>query len=283
MKVTSIELHASNGSLVIPFSFRDPRRQNAYNVRAIFGLDPDSIVSRSSGTSGPNGRVQHSFTLEQRELIIRAHMNPAFGSNETYSDLRDSIYRLIAACRHGYVTIKFLNGETVVATVSGNITKVESPQFNQTQEIQITVEAEDPMLRAPDAIDVDLTGLDPEETLVVDDISTAPHGVTLEVTLGAALASVSLGDDPELPQCDWIFEVTPSGGFEIGDVLHISSEIKNKKVYIDRSSTIIHLADVISPNSSWPMIFPGDNGFSFQDPTDLTWTTIQHRPAFWGI
>lgn len=156
MKITSVELHPSGSSDICVLSFRDPSRANAYNVKAMVGLDADSIVARYY--KGLGSSKAYNLSLEKRDVVIRIGLNPDFSQDETYSDLRDDIYRMIASSRTGLLQIQFKNDLAVLGVVSGFVQKVEAPHFQQEPEVQITVECLDPMIRGLDPINVDISG-----------------------------------------------------------------------------------------------------------------------------
>lgn len=277
MKLTSVEIHPDGSSQVAVLSFRDPKAQNPYNVKGITGLDAEEIVPRAYGSSG--AVKFYNLALAKRTIVIRIGLNPDF-STGTYSDLRDALYKMIASSRTGKVQIQFKNDTVAVAAVSGSVAKVEAPQFEKTQEVHITVNCDDPMLKAVDPTVVPIAGLDPALTVITDDVSTAPHGLTFDVTYTAPTASIQI-TDPDDPT--WVFEVIPGGGFLVGDVLHFSSEFNNKALHLIRGAATVYLADVISPGSVWPIIFPGVNNIALSNAANLGWTDISYYQTYWGV
>jgi len=278
MKVTSIELHPSGSDDVCVLSFRDPRRRNPYNVKAMVGLGADEIVHRFYGVSGSS--KFYNLSVEKKDVIARIALNPAFANGETFSTLRDRIYKMISSSRRGVIDLHFMNLEQVVAKLSGFVTKMETPYFEKEQEVQITISCIDPMLRSPDPVSVSLVGQTPELTVVDDDISTAPHGLSFELEIGYDLAEIVITD----PDDDsWQFRLAPVGGFLTGDVLHCSSEYNNKLLYVERSGNDIPIVDTIVQGSVWPIIFPGSNKFSIANAANLTWNSISYYPTYWGV
>jgi hypothetical protein len=278
MKITSVELHPHGSSEVCELSFRDPSRQNPYNVKGITGLDADEIVPRFYGTPGSSNF--YNLVMVKRTIVILLELNPRYELNESPSSLRDNIYRMIASSRQGLMHIWFKEAADTKAILSGYITKTEAPLFNKTSEIQITIECDEPMLKAPNPVSLNVVGLDPSLTIVQDDLSTAPHGFKFEVSFDADVASF-LMEDPD--DATWAFEITPVAGFDVGDVLHFSSEYNDKYVYIVRGGNVIHLADVIVSGSVWPVIFPGENKFTLANGANLDWDAISHYPTYWGV
>lgn len=280
MRVTSIELHPENSSDVHVLSFRDPARANPYNVVNIDGLDADAVMPRYYGVSGTTGARFYTMEKEPPTIVMRVQLNPQFSSLQSYSDLRDTLYRAISSSRTGLVQIQFKNETLVVAAISAWITKFEAPHFERTPEVKLTFQAQDPMLTALDPVDVDVALLDPELTNVQDSLSTAPHGFTFDLALVADTPELNI-TDPDDPS--WSFVVTPVGGFLTGDVIHFSSDRNNKQLYFIRGGVNNYLADVVAPGSVWPILFPGDNLFALTDPTAFGWMDISYYPTYWGV
>lgn len=274
MKLTSVEIHSAGPDITV-LSFRDPGRTNPYNVKTILGLDADDIAPRYYGGTG-NTKF-YNLSLEKREIVVIISLNPRFSLNESFSDLRDALYKMISSSRTGIVQLQFKNGVTAVAAISGFVSKFEAPQFTKTSEVQMTISCTDPMLKALTATDVDVSELDPLLTVIQDDLSTAPHGFLADIEFVANTPAFNIGD------VDWSFEVIPVGGFLIGDVLHFSSEHNNKFLYLTRGINDIYLADVITPGSVWPVLFPGDSTFVCENPTTLEWNAISYYPTYWGV
>lgn len=278
MKVTSIELTPENSSDTIVMSFKDPSGLNPFNVRTIAGLDADEISPRFYGFGSGGLARFYDLSMQKRNVVARISLNPRLGLGESFSTLRDELYRLISASRTGRLQLRFKNGTSDVADIWGFITKVEAPQFEKTQEVVLTLSCEDdPMLRSPNIVMVDLLTLDPDEAVVNDILSTAPKGFEFEVVL--------LADDPYFrmydPVNNWEFSSTPPGGFLTGDILGFSSYYNNKYFYMMRGAVVTHIADTISPSSVWPIIFPGVNTFGLDFP--VTWNKLAYYPAYWGV
>lgn len=280
MKLTTVEIHPENSSEVIILSFRDPKRTNSYNVKAIIGLDADEIVPRYYGKSGVSGKKFFNLTLEKRDITLRVELNPNFSEDESYSSLRDALFKVIASSRTGAIEIQFKNVDEVVAVTSGFIKKFEASQFTKNPEVQITVQCDDPMLRAPLAVSLDVEGLDPMQTLVIDSLSTAPHGFKFEIEFMDAATSFIIGDPFD---ADWSFRVIPTPGFVSGDQLYFSSEFNDKYLYVVRGVSTIHLADAVQPGSIWPILFPGENNLGIEGYSGLDWVSITHFPTYWGV
>ena len=277
MKVTSVEIQADGSNQVVVLSFRDPRRLQPFNVKTIVGLDADEIIARYYGVSGT--KKYYNLSLEKREPVIQIELNPDFSVDQTYSDLRDQIYKMIASSRTGIINVRFKNVAEVVAVVSGFVTKVENSLFDKVPGVSITINCAEPLLKAPTPTVIDILTLSTASANIQDLKSTAPHGFIFEMGFLNPVATFEVYP----PDNEWSFAVEPVGGFLAGDILHFSSELNNKYLYVVRGGNTIHLADVIQSGSIWPILFPGDNVFEFSNPTDLVWEAVSHYPTYWGV
>lgn len=281
MKLTGVELHPGGSATPVVLSFRDPRRIQPYNVKKITGLDASGIISRFHVGPGDLTQKYYQMSMEQRDIGVIMELNPNH-INTTYSDLRDDLYRMISATRTGLVEIRFMNGETVVAVISGHISELDTDHFEKDQQVTLTISTLDgeTLLKAPEPVNVSVVGISPLLTEIEDPISTAPHGFSFKMAFVAATGSFRL-EDEEDP--DVYFEITPDGGFLENDILAFSSEPADKYAYIIRGLDDIHVADRIS-RSLWPVIRPGINAFTVpEDYENMEWVSIEHRPTYWGV
>ena len=282
MRLTSVDMYSPDFSEAITFNVRDANSDDRYMVRTILGLDADDIVAKFYGFTTNTKSRMYDMRLKAREIVVRIVLNPNFRVDESYSAVRDSLYRAISAARTGMVTLHFKSGGTIVARISGFITKFEVPYFVKLPEVQLTVRCDDPMFRAINPVifaPADLKTTNP--ILVPDTLSTSPHGFTFQATFKATAASFTIQDVATQPE--WTFTITPSGGFLSGDVLYFSSEFINKYCYMVRGGVTTYLMDKLSPASVWPMLFPGQNSLHFVNIASINWNTLQYYAAYWGV
>jgi len=279
MKISSVELH-SGASTPVVLSFKDPGSINPYNVRNILGLDAENIIPRYYGSSPGNSRY-YNLSQGSREVSLQISLNPDFSAGQTYSDLRDALYRMISSNRTGKVSLLFADGGSPNAGISGFI---EALHFEKDPIVQITIVCDDPMLRGIYPVEIYTGGGAAESYSIFDPISTAPHGLTFEAEIFTADPIDTLViSDPTDPD-SWTFSISPAGGFINADILHLSSDYV-KELWIMRSGSKIQLADVVLPGSVWPLVFPsnGDNVYAFDHWENVTFETFTYLQAFWGI
>lgn len=293
MKITGVELHPSGSTAVCILSFRDPRRENPYNVKGIVGLDADEISPRFYGGSGDS--KFYNMMLQKRDITIRAELNPNFTLEESFSELRDNMYRVISSSRSGLVEIQFKNLDEIVAIVSAHIVKMEAVHFSNTPELQLTFRCVDPMLKSATVVEFPVDA-EEDTQIVLDGLSTAPHGFEATFVFDGSASRIRITD----PMDDsWWFAIDFNSSIitpTTGDILTLSSEHKSKKAFITRAGIDTHVADMIVTYSKWPIIFPArENHFKVAEyvnpvdtgadasPSNIQWETLTYYPTYWGV
>jgi hypothetical protein len=292
MNLTSVEIHPDGSSNTLVLSFRDPDSIEPYNVKDIKGLDADDIIPQFIGS--PGGSPSYNLRQGSRIIVLKMGLNPNYSLGQSVSDIRDAVYKMIASSRKGKVQIQFRDAHSIVAVISGYIAKFESERFTRLQEVQLTVLCDTTMLTAPEPVKVDVAYLDPRNTFIIDDLSTAPHGFTFTLYFNTDLDSLTIRDPNDI----WNFTIAPKPtlpgevsreadevlqtGFTRYDSLFYSNE-DEKQLYLIRGTTRQPLADLVEPGSTWPIIFPGENHFTFNDYDAVSWTAVSYRPTYWGV
>jgi hypothetical protein len=282
MRLTSVVILSSYNLETIEFSVEEENAPSKYLVRQILGLDAEELIPKFYGTGIESGERFYDRSMRPRDIVMRVAINPNYSINESVSDIRDKIYRLISASRTGMLQLQFKDAGTFMAVINGMVTKMEVPYFTKLPELQITVNCPDPIFRSISPVSHDPADIETTNPIrVPDNASTAPHGLSFRVKFTSAAADFIIQDKASSP--DWLFRITPTGGFAVDDELVFSSEYGNKQVYIDTLSGPVHLLDKISEDSIWPVVFPGDNDFYFIDLGDFDWMGFSYYSAYWGL
>ena len=251
---------------------------DSYIIEASSGLDAQEIQPRFYSTSS----IYKYFDLKvpSREIALKIRLNPQFGSGESYSSLRDTVYRAMSASRTGLVQLRFMNGTTTVAAISGFPKKLEAELFSKDPNIQLTIGCDDGFLYGLTRTEVSVVGLDTSTPTLTDNVSTAPHGFRFTMTCIASKTAFTIRDTTG----DWEW-VLPYA-FNVGDILHFGSEAGNQYVYRVRSSAVLQLADRLNAGAVWPIMFPGANDFVITTSggsVGFTWGGISYATTFWGV
>lgn len=281
MRVTSVGLYSNNVEAV-SFSLRASEEDYRYMVRNIVGLDADELVPKFYSFGLATKARFYDFGLKAREIVMRIVLNPRLRMDESYSDIRDDLYRAISSTRTGLIALHFNSGATTVSRIFGFITKFEAAYFTKLPEVQITVRCDDPMFRGINYSALKTAALGTSSDVIIpDSLSTAPHGFSMKVTFKATSPAFTIQDIQTTPE--WKFKVIPSGGFLAGDQLFFSSEYTDKYLYIMRGATRTDLMDKIEPTSVWPILFPGSNRLYFVERTTFDFNSFIFYPAYWGV
>ena len=285
MNITKIKLNVP-GAIPInhaTFNIFDTTIEDRYILKSATGLDAEEITPKLNGRANGLGTNYYDMILGDRTIVLSVKLNPNYKTNQTVSELKDNIYKAIAFNRTGKIQLEFVDLETTVAVIEGYVSKVESDPFSSDTTVNITIECEDPFFRGPDYIPVYHQDGEPSAlTQLVwdDDLSTAPHGYTLEFSFLANVNNIVIKGirTPNLAP----FQINYS--FLANDVLHLSSEYNDRYLWIQRYDQFIHLTDKIVPGSIWPMAYPGHNELGLS--TNNTQTSIEfihYKPAYWGL
>jgi hypothetical protein len=277
MNITSIEIWQDALNSYLPLDFHDHRGVNFVFIKDATGLDADEIAAQFYGAGSKNYR---NLKMPKRTVVLKIGMR-AYTTGSTYGEIRDFIYKFIATTRTGQIQLRFMNESEEIARLYGYISKVESAQFDQKQEAQLTIDCIDPILRSPIITNVPILGMDPSAFLISDEKSTAPHGVTLQIHVLSSTPSITIRD----PYFDttWSFTARHILGFTAGDIVTFNSESNNRQAWILRGVNTIQLADAIIPGSTWPIIFPGTNLLSIDEATKVELQNINYSAAYWGV
>lgn len=301
MKIKKIVLETYDQDLdeseeVASFDFRDPFGTPGFKIKSFTGLGAEDVQLRFSGFSNFGNRI-YNRKLEKRNILLHLELQKAVArrpdepSSEN-GDVRDQFYRMISSSRTGTVRLVLYPAdlpnvytESDLIVCVGRLVRVEPDLFSELTTLEVSIEAEDPMLYAGGwTVIPSSTYTDPEEITITDSRSTAPHGFTFSVEFTGPANSFTIGDPDE----NWEFKITPGvftpayEGFVLNDILTISSEFGKRKVTIEREGSTYSAVDRINPGGVWPIIYPGDNTFSIvSENFDLG--SITYTPTFWGV
>ena len=296
MRVTSIELYSDRFEENLKFSLRKQSSFEKYMIRHIVGLDAEELIPRFYGfsklPSGVDPRDKfYDFTMKPRQVSMRVVLNPNFKNNESYSDVRDELYKMVSATRSGQVIMYFHAEATAVAQLEGLITKFEAGYFNALPEVQITINCENPFFRGVAPVIYDLNDDSYPDPIIIDDyihvpdsLSTAPHGVKIMGVYNTTENSLRLRDHEDAGEYEWEF-IASGFSADADDVIVISSIAGEKNLLLASGPTTTYLLDKITSVSMWPIIFPGANKIWCQEVAagTLDITRVEYYPLYWGV
>lgn len=276
MRINTIQLF-SNGVQKLDLTLNRANRTNQYIVQTMSGLDTDDIGMLVTGAHTQTGANFYTPKLRPRTISLKIRLNPSYGVGSPSSgSLRDDIYRLIGGSPDGMVQLRFLDGSTNVANISGYITKLENDLFSKEQEVQLTIRCEQPLFRSLTTVNPAISSFNPLS--VTDSLSTAPHGFQMRINLSGSLSSIRITDTNDGLH-SWFFEVTYN--FVSSDTFQFSSMEDDRYVRTLRAGIMTQLGDRVTPGSQWPLIRPGINNF-YVNANGVV-NSFSYYNTYWGI
>lgn len=286
MNVTSIELWSTSDWTSTPVMYAaldltQTLYTDSYLIKSVSGLDNSEIVPHyyGSGNNANYAYQYYSMVPPPRVVSFLIKLNP--GAGVTVGTLRDNLQKMISISRRGSIEIKFKNLTTHVASLFGLVTKFESSIFTSDAEVQITFTCSYPFLKAPtytDLINTSTAGT--SSYTITDTLSTAPHGISLQLQFTSTYSGTSFVIQGV--QGSTVAPFTINYSFINGDKLYINSEEENKSVYVIRGTTTTYLADKLSANAIWPIVFPGVNTLGFSN-INFNWLDLKYKALYWGV
>lgn len=284
MRITHVDISPEGSSEIISLSLNSPSPYDPYLVKSITELDANELSSLYYGKSSDSTKRFYETSLSKREPVITLSLNPSLTNQSlnTYSKLRDNLYRCVSSSRTGLVSLIFKNKEESVSMLSCRIGNIETDHFSPTQEVAITFVTEKPYFRSLSRVEA---RPDLYKNLysfsVTDNLSTSPHGVIFELELREAGKIFEISPPYTSIQPDWKFRLNRTNNFSVGTVFTISSETDNKKVVGQLGPNPVGMADLVATNSVFPIIFPGENQFKTNLKVHVKSARFYY--TYWGI
>lgn len=276
MRIDRIALY-SNDSEVVGFNMTGPDPRNPYTIKGITGLDAEDIIPRYYASGLISGNRFTELALEPREIGILIDLKPNYRLGQHPADLRGTLMKAIASSRTGQIQLRFIGGGLCWGAIKGFVTKFEAPVSSKDTEIKFTIKCDDPIIRSLTVTSQnDLATFETDEPVIIDPISTSPHGFKMKITFTGSVNPFIIADS----NGDWEFQINYP--FIADDELYFSSEYGDKFLYRIRSAVTLFLMDVLEPGSIWPMIFPGENSFEITGNT-FDWDELFWYETHWGV
>lgn len=293
MNLTSIQLYSNLDYNGTPYKHAELyldqiSNTQSYIIKSVSGLDNADIVPQFYGTGNGIllGYQYYAMKPPPRVVSMLIRLNPQYRNDETVQSLRDNFYKMISFTRRGEIELRFMDSNNHWASLYGLITKFESSLFGPDPEIQITFKCSYPFLKAPTFTTVTPTvsGNTESTSTWSDNLSTSPHGFRMEISFTAAVTSnftiQGISGTTVAPFTIQDYD------FKADDRLYIYTEDQQKSVFVDRvvngTSTRTYLADRLSAESIWPIMFPGTTSIDFST-TSFTWESLKYKALYWGV
>lgn len=318
MKITDVQIcspGANPNTLIthLTLTMDSQDKTNPYILKKIIGLEPGEIVRTYN--DGPK-----FFRMRPKDRVVglSVKINPFYSTNpwapgSNIGELRDKIYNIIAWNSKAttwnsdtQLQLRFMSHGTYIGSLFGFVSKFDTDIFSKTTDLLLEITCDDPFIR--DTVDTDLslniTGSNAKHKYFngitykaqsaftcFDDKSTAPHGFKF-IAECVKVPPSKLNDPPKLIIWDsrnplyYIFSGGGAFNWEVGDMVHFSSEEDNRYFFVrrywwDLSEHDYSLMGDIYWGSIWPMVARGENFIEISE--GFKFKTVSHRYSYWGV
>lgn len=263
---------------------------NGYIFQGAVGLDPPDFSAIVIGFDS-NGVPIKDTALAKRDIALKIALSPNLG--QTYSHLRDAIYRLV----NRSILVQLMNGAEVTAQVTGFVKSLEATHFTNSPEVLLTIECDESWFSGPEEITVPYFSVnDTEQPIINYTVGTAPTGITLIFNVVApSPTGFKIYDHaklwyegPELRSTSFtsglytLFEV----GFPLltTDVVTMTTQIKDQRVMVYRGGVDYDITGYVNAGAVWPQLYSGVNTWRWSlDPSWSALSVLKYRPRYWGV
>jgi hypothetical protein len=245
------------------------RSSNRYICKGIDGLGPPEIDNFLV-----NG-VYNGRQPQDRQIVMRVGLNPAYSVGETPASLRTAIYGLLTPGPDDSITFKLMNGPNVVVVTKGYVSKIEPVIFAKDPEVQITIDCEGSYLEAETETSVVPSTKSP---FTVTNPGSVTTGFYYEMTLNVNGSK-------------WVlYTQGPGAGakmeldyaFLSGDKIMVDTRDGQRSIKVLRGGVTTNLIYTLSSDSIWVQLHPGDNTF-WPSTNVFTWGKVNFTPQYWGV
>lgn len=257
---------------------------NPYILKGLTGISASEITENNYGYSS-SGQSYYEMVPSARDISMKIGLNPVYSSSGIRQDLRNVLYKSISSSRSPSISFDAYNGNQLLATIEGIIVKLDASHFTDKPEVDLTIRCKSPFFKGPSRTTVDVSTFTSNSITINYSNGNAPVGFTASFKMDVSTSSFGIAPADN----SWVFSVEYP--FSNYDILQFSSEEGNKSVSVYRPSEqvgentgITNLADKITSNSNWPIIFPGQNNFlTTVDPVQFTFLSCSYHASFWGV
>ena len=253
---------------------------SAYFDLPWYGADEDErYVVKSADGLGPTEMTAGNRVPADREIVLLVGLYPDYAV-EVVADVRQELYRILSPWVNTDITVQLMNGVGVVGSVGGRVTKFEIAPFTKDPAVQITIECErgKPYFEGPDSfLDTHTFGGAEPTKFTVDNVGSAPTGLTLEMTLNAGTSNITIAKDV---LGNVKFELVYA--FLSGDIVQICTTFGERYARVVRGGVTTNLLHLVTPGSVWHQLHYGANDF-YVNPTTFSDFDSVHQPMYQGV
>lgn len=256
-----------------------------YVLKAADGLGPPAVDVYIDQTLTQGG-VYRGRRPQNREITLRIGLNPNHAANQTASDLRTTLYSMLAPNISDYVYIMLMDTPTHInRQIWGYVKTFEINQFSSEPEVSITISCVQPYFSVPETDRV--TTLPTAKTaFTITNVGNAPTGLHMELTFTAnRAAGITISLVQPFTALDQL-KMDINYSFKTGDKLQINTVPGGRYIHVIRAldGVDVNIINTLTADSEWIMLPGGSSNNDFTiDTSSFNWTSFDYLPQYWGI
>jgi hypothetical protein len=272
--LTALEVRNAQG---VTMSFPLGDIEEGYSVQSIDGLDPVKATIVSSSFANLDGELQQSVRREKRNIVLKLGLEPDFVETSARG-LRNRLYGYFMP--KSPVRLRFLDDEEPDVEIDGTVESLDSPQFAQEPEANISILCMQPDFVDPTPVRVSGNSVaDQAEQSVIYE-GTIETGFLFRLLINRSISSFSVVNrtlDGQIRKMDF------NAPLVAGDVVEISTVPGAKRVTLIRGNAVSSVLYGLAPYSNWLQLFPGQNYLRVAIPGAVIPYTIDYTAKYGGL
>jgi hypothetical protein len=252
---------------------------DGFIIEEIQGLDPVKATIVSSGFAQLDGEQYQSSRREKRNIIIKLALAPDF-VDTTMQGLRNTLYNFFMT--KSVVKLRFYSVDQPVMAIEGRVESFDAPKFAKDPTATISILCLDPDFTntALQTFSGTTVGSTLETTIQYDD--TVDTGFLFKLLVNRTMSDFTIYHRPPNASLRSL-EFTSITPLVAGDVVNINTQPGNKYATLSHSGSSASVLYSVSPQASWPSLYPGGNKLRiFAEGVGVPYT-IEYTEKFGGL
>lgn len=259
MLLNKVNVQNSRGS-ILELPLEDS--SGGFVVKEIEGLEPVKANLVSSSFANQDGEQFQSSRREARNIKIKLGYEPNWATG-SIKDLRDKLYQYFMPKASPLLTFNLFDklAEDVFSqyldlNIIGMVETFDAPLFTSDPEANISLMCFDPDFYDPNVVTVNGDTVSDATVQTISYAGSIETGFIFNLRPDRAITEFTIyltSPDGKLITSYFAYNLLAN------DVLQVSSVVGQKSVNLVRAGVQSSVLYSMSPQSGWPLLYPGDN------------------------
>lgn len=275
--LTQVEVFGfPSGSLTLPVG-----DENApFLVQGVDGIGPVDAAILTTPYSGSDGGALTGSSVGTRNIVFTFLLNPDWSANQTYEDLRDTLYGIFMP--KSKINLRWTSTHMVPVEIIGYVEKCTPNIFTSDPQYQVSIICPDPAFVAVTETTIGSL-VTPSGGMAITYDGTIETGFVMHINPSGALPAYE----------NWFTvlvsptqsnDFTFTGKVNSNQYIELDTRPGSKRVRtVPTSGTSQNLLSTVPANSPWPKLERGSNFLSVHAAALGLTYTITYNSKFGGI